>query len=165
MKKLILFLILISFFASCKKEPLKPGMYSAPEPPKPDTSTWVWQYSNGGTIPTWSDTTQTISLVGTTWVLVKYVTQFATSQPNDTIRFVSNRYYTINNGAVIPYTLSSGVATTSKTLTLYYFYPFGSGHYSGQVSQNFVNDGVINNSEFKNIETTNTLIKAWFKKI
>ena len=35
MKKLILFLSLISFFVSCKKEPLKPGMYSAPEPPKP----------------------------------------------------------------------------------------------------------------------------------
>lgn len=165
MKNLILILSTLIFFTSCKKEFITPGSYEVGKEPQKDTSTWVWQFPDSGVLPNNNTNNDINPIVGTTWVLTKYVTQFATVQSNDTIRFVDNRYYTINNGAVIPYSLSSGVSTTSKTLTLYYFYPFGSGHFSGQVSQNFITDGVISNSEFKNIETTNTLIKAWFKKI
>ena len=162
MKKIILTLFPICLFLCCKKEPITPGSYKLGKEPEKDTSTWVWQFPDNGILPNWGNPNPKNELNGTIWILTKHVTQFATVQSNDTIRFVDNRYYTINNGAVIPYTLSSGVSTTSKTLTLYYFYPFGSGHFSGQVSQNFITDGVISNSEFKNIETTNTLIKAWF---
>ena len=145
---------------------MKPGSYKPPELEKPDTSTWVWQYADSGVLPDWGSATKPNELQGTTWVLKKFVTEFATIEPNDTIRFVNNRYYTINSGAVIPYSLSfMNIVTSSKTLTLYYFYPFGSGHYSGQINPNFLRDAELNNIEFKNIETSSIGIKAWLIKI
>ncbi len=168
MKKIVIIISLIGLFVACKKnplEPITPGSYSLAPTKEKDTTTWVWQYVDSGVLPSWGNVSKYNELVGTVWVLKKVVTDFATSYPNDTIRFVDNTFYTINNKAVIPYQFSAGVGTTSKTLTLNYFYPFGSGHYSGQLSQNFVTDGVINNAEFKNIETTNGLVRAWFEKI
>ena len=158
-----LFLIL-SLFVSCSKEPITPGSYQAGTLPVEDTTTWQWQYSNGGTLPNWG-INQGNDLVGTKWVLTKVMSGFATTYPNDTIVFVSSTNYTCNNNAVRPYQLTAGVASTNKTLSLYYFYPFGGSHYSGEVGQFFVSDGVINNCEFINIQNTTSKIKAWFVKI
>ena len=158
-----LFLIL-SLFASCSKEPITPGSYKAGTVPPDDTTSWQWQFGNGGTLPNWSGN-QANDLVGTKWVLTKVMSGFATTYPNDTIVFVSNTNYTCNNNAVRPYQITAGVASTNKTLSLYYFYPFGGSHYSGEVGQFFVSDGVINNCEFTNIQNTTSKIKAWFVKI
>ncbi len=155
--------LFLSLFTSCKKEPITPGNYTAGTLPQEDTTTWQWQYGNGGTLPTWGS--QVNELIGTKWVLTKVISGFATTYPNDTIRFISNTNYTCNNNAPRPYQLSAGVASTNKTLTLNYFYPFGGSHYSGEVGQFFVSDGVINNCEFMNIQNTTTTIKAWFVKI
>ena len=130
-----------------------------------DTTTWVWQYTNSGTLPNWGNGNQTNELNGTKWVLTKVVTAFATSYPNDTIRFVSNTNYTLNNGAVRPYQLSSSAGSTNKTLALYYFAPFGGSHYSAQVGYYFVSDGYMANTEFTNIQNTTMTVKAWFTKI
>lgn len=165
MKKIALIFSLVILITSCKKEAITPGNYTAGTPTPQDTSTWQWQYQNGGTLPNWGGGNQTNELVGTTWVLTKVVTAFATSYPNDTIRFITNTNYTLNSGAVRPYQLTSGVASTNKTLSLYYFAPFGGSHYSGEVGQYFVSDAVINNCEFKNIQNTTSLVKAWFVKI
>jgi hypothetical protein len=156
--------LFLSLFASCKKEPITPGNYSAPKPPPEDTTTWVWQYGDSGVIPTWGGN-QNNDLFGTTWVLTKVVSAFATSYPNDTIRFVSNTNYTLNNGAVRPYQLSSSAGSTNKTLALYYFAPFGGSHYSAQVGFYFVTDGFMNNAEFTNIQNTTATTRAWFVKL
>ena len=163
----ILFIcLLISFLlASCSKDPITPGNYQAGTPTPPDTTNWQDQYGNGGTLPNWGTTPTSNELVGTKWVLNKTVTAFATSYPNDTIRFVSNTEYTLNGGAVRPYQLSAGVASTNKTLSLYFFQPFGGSHYSGQVGYYFVSDGVITQAEFHNIQNTTQTVMAWFTKI
>ena len=164
----ILFIsLLISFLlVSCDKEPITPGNYQAGTPDNTSNSNWQDQYVNGGTLPNWgSGGTQNNELVGTKWVLTKTVTAFATSYPNDTIRFISNTEYTLNNGAARPYQLSAGVASTNKTLSLSFFQPFGGSQYSGQVGYNFVIDGVITQAEFHNIQNTTQTIMAWFTKI
>ena len=167
--KISLFIILLGavtclFLASCNKEPITPGNYKVGTQPEKDTSTWVWQYTDAGVLPNWPNN-QTNELVGTRWVLTKVVTAFATSYPNDTIKFVSNTNYTCNSGPLRNYQISAGVASTNKTLSLYYFLPFGGSHYSGEVGYYFVSDGQINNAEFKNIQNTTSTIRAWFVKI
>jgi hypothetical protein len=162
-KSVGLFLFL-SLFPSCNKEPITPGNYKAGTLPVDDTTTWEWQYTNGGTLPN-NTGNQLYDLVGTKWLLTKVVTAFSTSYPNDTLKFINNNNYILNSNAVRPYQISAGVASTNKTLTLYYFYPFGGSHYSGEVGQFFVTDGVINNCEFMNIQNTTSTVKAWFVKI
>lgn len=169
MNKSITFLIGIillgSLFTSCKKDNITPGNYKTVTPPI-DTTHWQTQYSNGGTVPTWNAGGDTNVAVGTTWVLTYLQVGFSTPPlPIDTIRFISNTSYTINNGGAKPYTLTAGVATSSKALTLNYHYPFGSGNYVGQVSSTFVTDGVILNCEFVNTNTTTTTVRASFTKL
>jgi len=154
--------LFLSFIASCKK--ITPGNYTQNQQKAVDTTTWEWKYTNKGTIPNWGGSTNN-ELVGTKWVLTKVIINFASTTPNDTIDFVTNNQYRCNNSAYRPYTLTSGVASTNKTLTLNYFFPFGGSHYSGEVGYYFVSDSIINSCEFKNIQNTTSLVKAWFKRI
>jgi hypothetical protein len=55
--------------------------------------------------------------------------------------------------------------STNKSLNLYYFYPFGGSQYSGQVGQYFVEDGVMSNIEFTDLQNSTATIRAWFVKI
>jgi len=159
----ILFIVLLSVLAlsSCKKEEF--GQYhQAPENTynSPEDTTF---YIYGGTLPNAGNATN--ALVGTKWVLTKYVSAFATEYPNDTIEFVSIKYYTINGGAVRTYQLSSLPLSSNYDLSLYYFFPFGGSHYSGEVGNTFISDGEINNVDFINIQNSSSSIKAWFVKI
>lgn len=159
--------LITSLFGSCKKEEITPGNYTTTVPPV-DTTNWQTSYTNGGTIPSWGNGTSndTNEVVGTVWVLTYLQIGFSTPPlPVDTIRFIDNITYTINGGGGKPYTLTSGVATSSKSLTLNYHYPFGSGNYVGQVSSTFVTDAVILNCEFINTNTTTTTVRASFAKI
>jgi hypothetical protein len=122
------------------------------------------QYTNGGTTPFTGEILNN-ELFNTTWVLTKIVTGFSTTFPNDTIKFVSNNSYTLNNGANRPYTLSPGVLSTNKTLVLSFFQPFGGSHYTGEVGYYFVTDGEISQAEFNNLQNTTPSILAWFEKI
>lgn len=164
MKKIFITLLISLSIISCKKE-ITPGNYKAGTQDK-DTidNSWVNNYQNGGTVPVWNSN-QNNELFGTTWVLIKVVSAFATSYPNDTIKFVNNTNYTLNNGAVRPYQLSSSAGSTNKTLALYYFAPFGGSHYSAQVGFYFVSDGFIDNAEFTNIQNTTATTRAWFVKL
>lgn len=159
----ILFIVLLTVLAltSCKKEEF--GQYQqVPENTynAPDDTTF---YTYGGTLPNASNATN--DLVGTKWVLIKYVSSFATEYPNDTIEFVSTNHYTINGGAVRTYQLSSLPLSSNYDLSLYYFFPFGGSHYSGELGNTFIDDGEINNVDFINIQNTSSNIKAWFVKI
>ncbi len=161
MKNLFIVLLAIVALSSCKKEEF--GQYhSEPENTynEPhDSTTYVY----GGTLP--NTGTATNDLVGTKWVLTKYVSAFATEYPYDTLDFVSANTYTLNGGAVRTYQLSSIPASTNYSLGLYFFFPFGGSHYSGDVGGMFVQDGEINNTEFTDNQNSSSTIRAWFVKI
>ncbi len=103
MKNLFIVLLAIVALSSCQKEDF--GQYhEEPENTynEPHDSTY---YIYGGTLP--NTGTATNDLVGTKWVLTKYVSAFATEYPMDTLDFVSANTYTLNGGAVRTYQLSS----------------------------------------------------------
>lgn len=105
------------------------------------------------------------TLQGTKWVVTKYIQNFNSAYPNDTLDFFSNSQYTINNGPVRNYNLSSIVGNNMRSLSLYSFTTLG-GDWSGQVQSTFINDWVINNSLFTNILSTNNYdTRIWMKRI
>ena len=159
MKKLLFAVSVILAFASCEKEDF--GQYSQQLEPEDNPPTTVYTY--GGTLP--STGTVSNDLVGTTWVLTKYVSAFATEYPYDTIAFVSNNEYTINGGAVRTYQLNSLPLSNNFDLSLYFFFPMGGSHYSGEVGGTFIGDGEINNVQFQDIQNEGNTILTWFTKI
>jgi len=159
MKKLIFLLVLGLVFTSCKKEEF--GQYNQVLEPVDNLPTTTYVY--GGTLP--STGTVSNDLVGTTWVLTKYVSAFATEYPYDTIAFVSNNEYTINGGAVRTYQLNSLPLSNNFDLSLYFFSPMGGSHYSGEVGGTFIGDGEINNVQFQDIQNEGNTILTWFTKI
>ncbi|NIQ13616.1 MAG: hypothetical protein GTO02_04145, partial [Candidatus Dadabacteria bacterium] len=88
-------------FTSCEKYEIPSPYGQEPEVIPEDTTTW----DDGGTITIGSDTLN--DLIGTTWVLTKYVTGFSVEYPNDTLDFISNNEYTINGGTAKAYQLSN----------------------------------------------------------
>ena len=161
MKKLVLIFCLLFLFASCKKTNVGPYQ-QVPDPI--DTTTWQDDYTSGGVLPGGGTQTQSL-IIGTKWVLVKVVSAFSTNYPNDTITFISNNKYVLNQNAQRPYVISSITGSTNKSLTLEYFYPFGGSHYSGQVGQYFVEDGFMSNIEFTDLQNNTATLRAWFVKI
>jgi len=162
MKHLLFILAIVFTLASCtkeenfgqyKEEPI--NTYNAPH----DST----MYTQGGTLPTVGAGTNV--LVGTTWVLTKYVSAFATEYPNDTIDFTTVTNYTINGGSIRVYALSSIPASINYELSLYYFFPFGGSNYSANVSGMFVDDWTMDNVEFHNIQNTTSTIRAFFTRI
>ncbi len=161
----MLLLLFIISLISCSKEPITPGNYTISEEYL-DTSSWQTGYKSGGVLPIWTDSLDSNELVGTRWVLTYLQVGFSNPPlPIDTVYFINNVKYTINSGSQRTYQLSSGITTSSKTLVLNYHYPFGSGNYVGQVASTFVSDGVILNCEFKNTNTTTTVVRASFSKL
>jgi hypothetical protein len=55
--------------------------------------------------------------------------------------------------------------STNKSLTLDFFYPFGGSNYSGQIGQYAVEDGMMSNIEFVDLQNNTATIRAWFVKI
>lgn len=157
--KYILFLLIPIIF-SCNKSG---GSYTAPPPNITTTTDFRLQYTPAGLVPTLINTGNGIA--GTTWVLTRMTVGFVTLFPNDTLRFITNTTYTINSGSDRPYQLTSGVASTNKALTLYFFTPFNGSHWSGQIAGSYLMDKVINNAEFTNIQNTTSRVRAFFKEI
>jgi hypothetical protein len=152
-----LFITLMLMTSCVKEEPIEKTTKEVVE------NNWEDEYNSGGVL----DNTTQISnqLVGTTWVLTKYVTGYSTETPYDTIRFVTNNNYTINGGATRTYQLAIITSSTNYDLTLNYFFPFGGSHYSANVGFYFVEDGVMSNVEFTNKQNTTNKIRAWFVKL
>lgn len=159
MKKVI-FIGLVSLLVSCKKQKLSP--YTQVSEPV-DTTVWQDSYSYGGVLPNLGGSNQT--LVGTKWVLRKVVAGFSITYPNDTIKFISNSSYVLNQNGQRPYTISGITGSTNKSLTLYFFLPFGGSNYSGQVGQYFISDGFMNNTQFIDLQNNTYNIIAFFEKI
>ena len=104
-------------------------------------------------------------IYGTRWVLVKMVSGLASTAPNDTVYFINNSSYRLNQGAALTYQLSGISSSTNKSLSLNFFAPFGGSNYSGQVGEYFVSDKVMSNIEFYDVQNSATKVKAWFVKI
>jgi hypothetical protein len=119
-------------------------------------------YSYNGIIG--NSTPVTTSLVGTKWVVTKFIQNFVSTYPNDTLVFVSNTQYKINNSTLRTYNLSGIVGNNMKSLSLYSFTTLG-GDWSGQVQSTFINDWVVNNSNFTNIMNTSTNVKLWMVRL
>lgn len=154
-----LFICFMVILVSCKKE----------ETPKPSTSNtrptqsnWYDDYTDGGVLP---NNTATNPLMGTKWVLTKYITGGLVMQyPNDTLTFSTYNKYKVNQGGERTYSLSAITGSTNKTLTLNFFSSFGGSNYAGVVGAYFINDGFINNAEFSDMQNSTIRINAWFIK-
>ena len=145
-------MFILGIIWSC--EPITPGNYSSEYVPEEVVKyTPTEGYTPSGTLPTVVASNNS-DLVGTKWVLTRTSIPYTgVKRPNDTIEFrTKNKYYLNSGNAARGYTMVSDINRTTKTLTLYYFYPFGGGQYSGQLNGMFVVDRVINNAEFRNIE-------------
>jgi len=117
-------------------------------------------YSYSGVVGNPSTAT---TLVGTKWVVTKYVQNFVTQLPNDTLEFISTTQYTINGYTPRNYSLSI-VGNNNKSLSLYSFTTLG-GDWSGQVQGTFINDWVINNTLFTNMFVTTPDARIWVVRI
>ena len=159
---LVLIGVLTFMLTSCEKVEVEP--YYAYETTPVDTTNWEDTYVDGGL---WgSDGDQSNPLVNTKWVLTKVVTAFSTERPYDTLIFVSNTQYRLNNNGVRNYQLSSVPTSTDWSLTLNYFAPFGGSHYTANVGLYFIDDGVINNAEFEDDQNGSaSTIRAWFERV
>ena len=171
MEKLKIFIILlvvsgVFMLSSCEKFDATDNQYSN-QTEEIDTTLIDWHktYTFGGVLTT-SISAINNPLVGTKWLLTEYRVGFGPIQhPNDTLLFINNDIYTINNGSAKSYRLSSLPMTTSYELTLFYFYPFGSGHYSAKVDKYFVENQQINNAIFTDLDNTSIEIQAYFVRI
>ena len=119
-------------------------------------------YSYGGVIG--NSSAPASSLINTKWILTKYIQNFVPFYPSDTITFISNTQYTINNSVPRNYSLSGIVGNNMKSLSLYSFTTLG-GDWSGQVQSTFINDWVINNSNFVDIMNVSASLRLWMVRI
>ena len=110
-------------------------------------------------------TTTVTSLMGTKWVVTKYIQSLVPTYPNDTLDFISNTQYTINGSTPRNYSMSSIVGNNMKSLSLYSFTTVG-GDWGGEVQGTFINDWVINNSLFSDMFNTSTpSIRVWMVRV
>ena len=101
-------------------------------------------------------------LNNTTWVITRYDTENNTSVfPNDTLRFLNEDEYTINNSTSRLYSMGIVMNSNDKTLTLYDCTTFG-GTYTGRVLSTVVEDGEINNTEFTELYGSDSL-RVWME--
>ena len=158
---------LLLFTISCKKESEMTN-YTAIKTvaETKDTVNPEAEYTYGGLIPITTSTNNNNVLYKTKWVLKKYVSGFSTEYPNDTIEFINNTEYKINNSGLIrTYVLSKTTSTTNYDLQLNYFSSIGGSHYYGQVGYYFVEDGEINGIAFIDVYSQSIKIKVWMIKI
>ena len=145
MKTLLFIFIIIFLLFGCKKTPIEPIAGVTPE--------IVIKPTN--------------EIVGTRWLLVEYrnTSYIGSTKSYDTISFINNTEYKINNGVPRTYNLSTLVGSTNKSLQLNFFTPFGGSNYSGSVGHYFVIDGVINACLFTDNQNNSIKFLAWFEKI
>jgi len=161
------FLIALLLMISCGKE-ITPGNYTLGQELQ-DSSNWQSNYVPAGVLPSFG-VGNTNELTGTKWVLVRYnIGGFNTLYPNDTIMFIENNRYTVNNSPIFDhrtYQISNLVGSPNKSLSLNFFPTFGGSIYSGQVGQFFVSDGFSNETyiNFSDLYS-NTNINSWIIRI
>jgi len=104
------------------------------------------------------------TLDGTSWIITRYDEGMAPYYPNDTLTFISQVVYTLNNTGGYTYSLSNIAGNNMHSLTLYDCTTFG-GNYSGQLSLSFIEAGEINNVTMTGVFGTNGTIQVWMEKL
>ena len=112
------------------------------------------------------NTSNSNNMTSQKWVVTRYNNGITGNvYPNDTLEFVSQTQYKINNGSLRNYSLSSVVGNNMKSLSLYSFTTLG-GDWSGQVQSTFINDRVINNALFTDMFNVNNYeTRIWMTRI
>jgi len=170
MRLIIYFIVLTTTMLlltiSCKKESEMTNYTAVKKVAETkDTINPESEYVYGGLIPISTESTNN-KLFKTKWILKKYVSGFSTEYPNDTIEFINNSEYKINNSGLIrTYVLSKASSTTNYDLQLNYFSSIGGSHYYGQVGYYFVEDAEINGIAFIDVYNQSIKIKVWMIKI
>ncbi len=160
MLRLIIFIIASNFLlVSCKKDF---GSYQ-PVTPTADTTAKSSVYTDGGLLNNNVNTSN--GFAGTKWVIVKYNNGFINTFPNDTLMFINNTQYILNNYGVRTYNLSDIAGSTNKSLSINFLTTLGGSNYSGQIGEYSASDGVINNAEFIDYQDVSKKYKVWMKKI
>jgi hypothetical protein len=121
-------------------------------------------YINGGLLN--STPTNIPSIINTKWVVTRYNDGFANVFPNDTIEFIDNERYMINNDFANPksYTLNGIIGNNYLDLTMYNFTTLG-GSFSGRILNSFIDDGRIESSRFFDIWGANSDKLVWMVKL
>ncbi len=160
MKNLLLILSLIIItFSNCKKAKSPYGV----EPEPTDTTNILNSYNNGGTLPT-STVTVNNELNGTNWLITKIQIGLASTNMNDTIKFIDNSHYKVNsNTLILTYNLYQ--ASANKTLTFNNFMPCNGWNSSGIVGVYFASYGKLIGVEFKDLYNSNNKFNLWMEKI
>lgn len=142
-------ILLLFLLASCKKETITPGNYGVTSP-EPDTSHWQNGYTNGGSTPTWTNSTTNNSLYGTNWVLIDIAINYGVNPPvnNDTIHFIDNTHYKINSDTT-KYNYNFYSTMGNATLTFNSFIPIN--------GLNLTCNNIGNNA-FTNVPVNHTVI-------
>lgn len=132
-------------------------------PPTIDVSYKDGYTYNGKWVYTTSDDNS--NMEGSKWIIRRYNNGLSGNvYPNDTLDFISNNKYTINGGIHRSYTISNVVGNNMKSLSLYGLTTLG-GDYSGQIMSTFMDDGVINNTQFHDIFNVNNSVTIWVERI
>ena len=118
-------------------------------------------YSYSGVV---GNPSTTATLVGTKWVVTKFIQNFVTTYTSDTLEFTSTTQYTINSSVTRNYSLSGVVGNNMKSLSLYSFTTLG-GDWSGLVQSTFINDWSINNSLFTDMFSSAPDARIWAVRI
>jgi len=148
-------------FASCKKNNPQP---TTVEPVT--TQPWENQYPNNGTLPTWTTSTSSDDLVGTTWVLTKIINGFGTTYMSDTLHFVTSTKYYVGSDTTQSALYSLYASQNNMVLTFKPLIPVNYIHCStDQLGVGFANGTQIIGVDFVNSYNTSTNFKAWFTKI
>lgn len=143
MKSLIYFIGIMLVMSSCVKQEIKPQQ---PIPAQPII-----------TNPTLVDSTVTIK--NTTWVITKVLnTQMDNELRSDTLKFITNTTYSFN-GVQSTYSIN---ATPSGYMLNLNNTPWG--HISGGLVEYNLTSGDIENKQFNDIFTGESVIKIWMYK-
>jgi len=158
----IFFIIVILLLFSCEKEPI-----TQTPTVEVETTNWQDQYSSGGTVPDWTNSTNNNNeLVGTNWVLTKILTGFGSTTMSDTLHFITNTQYYINSDSTNIALYSLYTSQNNVTLTFKPFIPMNYIQCStNQLGVGFSNGQAIIVVDFVNLYNTVSTFRAWFTKI
>ena len=110
------------------------------------------------------------NLFGTKWVLTKYLDDTTYTVKNDTILFIDNYTYKLNNNLNI-FQYSTNVTindSTKQKLILYNFKPIINYNLMGTISSNIKDSIRMDSIRFKDLNVNNSNSKKfflWFKRI
>lgn len=139
----LLFLISVLLIVSCRKENITPQEPLPPQPILTDT--------------TLIDTT--VTLKNSTWVITKVLnTNFDQELRSDTLVFLTHNTYSFNGTQSTYHLYSNSIGFTLVLNNTVW------GHLSGVVYDYNLNQGVVENCQFKNYFTNQNVVKLWMYK-